>query len=360
MKDRRWLRLMAAIPLLCLLVCTNIYVDPGTVIHSDDADIAQAILDGNGVYLSRGNCDEMAMVENLVKGMPKHVGCVAIGPSLSVGIHRDIVEADSFYNLSASGLNFYDYLAELGMLEYNDVHADKIILCIDSYFFDEMIYDSGPQNAEQMRYAEYMLARLNGEDPIMNRDLDVKPILRKIEQAFSVTYFQSSVALLQKNRSFILPERWGIVDENTVVYSHYQSDGSREYSLEYNSRTEKDVLEHISTYDIDVYLSKGRHISAFSKETLRKLIEYYKNKGVEITFFVSPLPPALWDKVKEQPDADEFYLLNEIEAFANTIAEEYSIEIHGSLNPYVMGIQNADYLDSRHIRNECLADYYHF
>ena len=112
----KWLKLITMVPLVCLLVITNIYEDPANIFHNDSVSIANAILSGNEAYFGSGNGDERAVKMELIEEMPKNIECLTLGPSLSMGIRETNVGTDSYYNLSASGLNFYDFLAEFGMI----------------------------------------------------------------------------------------------------------------------------------------------------------------------------------------------------------------------------------------------------
>lgn len=357
----KWLRLISIVPLVCLLVVTNVYEDPANIFHNDSVSIASAILSGNEVYFGSGNGDERAVKMQIIKKMPKSIECLTLGPSLSMGIRKSNVGTDSYYNLSASGCNFYDFLAEFGMIELSDIKVNRIIFCVDSYFFDENFYAFGSRNPDMMQYADYMLSVLNNEEGTIPGNDSKAQIKLMMEQAFSVTYFQSSVNYIQSNKSIKLPnKRWGIVDEATENLAHYESDASWVYDSDYRSKTEADVIKNAAEYDINTQFSKGDHISNYSKEIFIKLIQYLQNEGVDIEFFLCPLAPSLWDKIKSDKEADQFYILDELEEFAQTTAAEYNIKVTGSYNPYNIGISDADYWDSRHIRHDKLENYFDF
>lgn len=357
----KWLKLITMVPLVCLLVITNIYEDPANIFHNDSVSIANAILSGNEVYFGSGNGDERAVKMELIEEMPKNIECLTLGPSLSMGIRETNVGTDSYYNLSASGLNFYDFLAEFGMIEINEIDVDRIVFCVDSYFFDENFYASGSRNPDMMKYANYMISILNNEEAIIPEDDSKDQIKLMLEQAFSITYFQSSAEYIRTNNSYrLLNKRWGIVDDTTEDLAHYKSDASWVYAIDYRSQTEEDVLKHAAEYDIDKQFSKGEHISEYSKEIFIKLIKHLQSKGIKIQFFLCPLAPSLWNRIQNSEDSSQFYVLDELEEFAKAIAAEYDIKITGSYNPYNIGISDADFWDSRHIRHDNLDNFFDF
>lgn len=359
--NKKWYRLFFFAPLLAILIITNIYEDPANIFHDDSAAMADAILEGHDVYFGSGNGDERAVKQRIIEGMPKHIGCLTMGPSLSMGIRKANVGTESYYNLSASGLNFYDYLAEFGLLELNGVQVDRIVLCVDSYFFDENMYSSGSRNPDMMQYANYMLDILDGVEHEQPTENKIEQFELKLSQAFSLTYFQSSVALVQNNNSYVLPnKRWGIMDVSTENLAHYLSDASWVYALDYRSKTEEDVLNESASYAIETQFCKGEHISEYSLTTFIKLIKYLKGKNVEIEFYLCPLAPALWDRLQSAQEGNQYYILDELENFALDLADDYDIKVTGSYNPYNIGITNSDFWDARHVRHDKLELYFDF
>lgn len=358
--NKKFMQLFVVVPLAAMLVATNVYQDPGNIFHNDSESIALAILDGEEPYFGSGNGDEKAVMQSLIENMPKHVDCVALGPSISMGIHKELVGTDSFFNLSTSGANFHDYLAQIALLEINKVEVDRIIFCMDSYFFDETFYQYGSRNPDMNKYADYMRAVLNGENPEIPKEMLIEQIALQTKQAFSVTYFQSAVEYIQTNESMVLPnKRWGILEEGEDR-AHYRTDGSWAYASNYEDNHEGDVLGNVSWYDYPLHLSKGKHISEESKEVFIQLLDYLQNKGVSVELFLCPLPPALWDKVESDPEADQYYVLDEIEEFAFDISAQYNLKMTGSFDPYMVGVTNADFYDARHIRSDVLGKYFDF
>lgn len=62
-----------------------------------------------------------------------------------------------------------------------------------------------------------------------------------------------------------------------------------------------------------------------------------------------PLAPCLWEWVMTGEGSEECFILDEVESFARSIAEEYNIKMTGSYNPYRVRISNEDFSDCRHI-----------
>ena len=208
-KVKNWLRFLTIIPMFALLVLTNIYEDPANIFHDSSRSIAKALKNGHKAYFGSGNGDERKVKMYTIKMMPKEVDCITVGPSLSYGIRKNNVGTDNYYNLSSSGLNFKDIMGLFALLEIHKIHYSRIILCVDSYFFDEK-FANVERNPDLAKYNEYMTAILDQHQPILpQNDDDSNKIEIKVEQAFSLTYFQSSFKLIQHNNSVFLNKTLG-------------------------------------------------------------------------------------------------------------------------------------------------------
>lgn len=362
MKSKSILRLFAVMPILAVLVFTNVYQDPSNIFHNMSEEIASAIISGYSAHIGSGNLDERAVKYNLIKKMPDEVGCVAIGPSLIMCVNKDIVGTDGFFNLGVSGGGLYSALEQLGMLEEYGKKTDRIILCVDSYFFDEKI---SPPNLFEGRYSDYsnrMYSLISSKDDyalkarnhIWNVDL--------LEQAFSISYFQGACEqIMRHNYYFLRTPRWWPETDKTgdSPEPYYNSDGSWNYGKNgiINASTQ-DVIRDCQNYDIEEILAKGRHASAYSLEVFEKLVAYLTEQGIEVELFMCPLAPSLWNRL--ELNKSEYYMLDEIEELVDQMVEKYNVKVTGSYNPYELGMSDSDFYDARHVRRELLGDYFDF
>ena len=356
-KLKMW-RLLAFVPAIALLAGINYYEDPANIFHDSNKEMAAELLGGKAVYFGSGNGDERKVKQYVIEGMPKHVECLTIGPCLSMTVNKENVGTEDYYNLSVSGLNYTDCMAEFALLDLNEIEYDRVILCVDSYFFDEA-FALGSRNQDFIPYAEYMIKKFDGEDPEAPQKSVLTTCKTYFEQAFSLTYFQASLNLIKKNRSlFLKSKRWGIMNDETADYAHYENDASYVYALEYRLNTTDNVVAEATGYDIETEFAHNKHLSDYYKDRFRMLIEYLDNKGVEIEFFYCPICPTLWDR--RAKNADEYFLLEEIEAYGHEIAAEYNIKETGSFNPYNIGITDDDFWDARHLKQSSIDEKFDF
>lgn len=361
------LRLFSGIPLVFLLIFTNIYQDPAGVFHDDSMEIANAILSGKAARSITGNANERAIKQIIIENMPNDINCVAVGPSLIMSIGKETVNEASFYNLGVSGADLYDVLAQFAIMEKNNKTPKRVLICFDTFLFDEEIYEAqSARNEDLISYTEYMLDLLEVErDATDNQTFqavkyNINNLKTYLKQAFSPTYFQAAINQIVENQSFTLPsQRWMIVDSVLdEKHSFYSADGSWNYSISYRSNDVNYVREQCSNYSIEGYFAYDRHISQYSVNIIDKLIEYLAEKGVEVELFICPLPPSLWDRVES--DRAHYYYLDEITDYALSLSDRMNIDIVGTFNPYEIGIMDDDYYDSRHIKRERIRDYFIF
>ncbi len=361
MSKLRWCGLLTMVPLLAGLIGTNVYQDPANIFHDESKAMAEAIVAGNSVYSGTGNLNEREVKKNLIMSMPDEVDTIAVGPSLVMCVTAEDVGSDSFYNLGVSAADLYDILAQFGMLESYGKRYKRVILCVDSYGFDENIYNYElASNKALMPYAEYMLDVLDGAktEGVKNETAEVWK--RRVEQAFSLTYFQASSNQIQANEEFSMADhRWGIAPEDyDAEKPYYSPDGSWNYAASYQSNDADIVRGASTTYDLVTQFAYKRHISSYSMEVYDRLITYLQNEGVEVELFLCPICPALWDRL--QPEIANYPMLYEISDYAHEMAEKYDLKLTGDFDPYVVGITDEEFYDCRHVRKELLGKYFDF
>lgn len=355
-KHSNWLGLLiVTASLLGFLVLVNCYVDPANLFHNVSTEIADSVIAGNSTYITSGNMNERLVKQRIIETMPDEIECIAVGPSVMFGISQNHVNTDSYYNLGVSGADFYDIMAQFGLMELQGKTPKRVIFCVDSYFFNKALYDTFTRNTTYKPYADYMLRVLDGEtNPEVPKSDTKAESVERIKQMFSVSYFQSSVEYVQVKGSLNIP-RWGVADE-TYSGSYYMPDGSMHYAESYENSTVEDVIKEVEGFDVNYYFTPYEHISEESMEAFEKLIVYLQAQGTQVDLFLCPVCPSLWDRLDETVNP----ILWDVEDFAQNMSEKYELNIIGSYNPYNLGIPDSSFYDTRHVRHEMLEEYFEF
>lgn len=357
MRKWRWLKFLLVLPVLFALVFTNCYIDPANVFHDYSEEIAESIVSGNATHFGGSNVNEREVKHNLIMKMPDEVGCIAVGPSLVMGVSSEMVGSDAFYNLGESWASFYDILAQFGLMEVYGKKAKRVVFCVDSFFFDNNILKFDLRYEGLKEYADYMIGILNGEKAEIPQERNLKEIETKVRQLFSVTYFQAAIDLVQTENAYVVGERWGTVKKD-FNKDYYRPDASWAYGESYKNRTEEDVKNDSEVYDIERLLSRGKHIDKYNKEIFEKLIQYLLDQGAEVELFLCPLAPSLWKRI--EMERAEYPILSELKAYADSIAKKYDLKMTGCYDPYELEMKDKDFYDARHVRHEALGRYFDF
>ncbi len=372
--NKKWFKLLYFMPIILFLILMNLINDPGGIFSEKHKLYVDKILSGKMTFLGIEIVNARKMKQILIQKMPKNNDVLILGPSLVWGIRKGDTNSEKTFNLGVDQANINDLLAQLALIEINKVNTKKIIFCIDSYLFDKNIYNSFEPSRDLMPYTNYMIKLLNNEPNISPPNLsDIKfaRTVTAIKSLFSISYFQSSIKYFFKiiyfnyitkekvNNGYISAEELNTIDRRKINGPAYDADGSFIYPLKYQNRTLDDVLKDIKDYHFKRKhpgFSINEHMSEFSKDIFEKTVKYYKNKGVKIEFFICPLPPSYWDILP----MTNYPILKEEEDFAYYLSNKYDIQITGSINPYKVGIHDADFYDARHVRHEVLSKYFNF
>lgn len=353
-KKQKWLWLLPFLLLPLWLMFINYVADPANIFRNVSKDIATSIISGNRTFVASGNVEVRDVKYQLIMAMPDDTETVAVGPSLVMCVGKELVGTDSFYNLGVFRADFYDILAQFGVMDIYGKHPQRVIFCVDSFFFDDNMFENESGHIPLMPYADYMLNILNGREADSPETDLISERKNKFEQLFSISYFQASIEYIKTNDSLLF-ERMGIADEATEM-AYFMPDGSRVYAKKFREKDVDDVAKHAEKYNIVRLFSKGQHISDEATDTFEKLINYLRTQGTDVELYLCPLAPSLWNRL----DLDEYPVLTEIESYANEIAEKYGLKITGSYNPHILGVTDDKFYDCRHFRREYLGEYFDF
>ncbi len=356
MNKKNWVKALALLPVLLYMMFINYSVDPANIYHDGSKEIAESLLEGQAASFGVENGNEREIKRNLIIGMPEEVDCIAVGPSLVMGVRADMVGTSSYYNLGESAADFYDILAQFGLMRVYGKSVRRVVFCVDSFFFDEALNSTFTQNEALKPYAQYMMDFLDGKRigvPEINHFASSK---KKFEQLFSVAYYQASLEQIrQSGWTPFIGKRWIKVPEG-YQGAYYCADGSWVYAQSYRNNGVDFVLDQAKGYNIRI--SRDGHISEYQCGYFEKLVCYLISQDVEIDLFLCPLSPALYDRIMEEKA--RYPILDELEGYARGIAEKYDLKITGSYNPHVLNMKNEDFYDSRHVRHELLTKYFDF
>ena len=352
----KWLEILMFLPPIIFLVTINIIVDCANNFHSEvSKQIVDSILKEQPIAATSGNGNEREIKKILIEKIPKSIDCIAVGPSLVMYIGEEAVNAKSFFNLGVSGADHYDIMGIFGLLELNNINYKKLILCIDFPLFSNTAYvRKATRHNYLMPFNNYMINILNGNN------IDNKPsenYFSKFLNApfFSISYFNECFKHLLKHKNL---KRIKIV-ENNAKEQYYTKEASLFPLESKRNASEEKVLK--AARDIKNKPEQFHEIfnGNIDKDCLNQfiqLIDFLQKQNIEIIFWYHPFSPALWDNT----NWNQYPALKELDTWSRKLAKEKNITTIGSYNPHELDLSNLDFMDSRHLKRNAIAQHFKF
>lgn len=340
------LALTGVLPLLALLIGVNLYADPADLFgigkENYEQQIANIILSGENAY-GVANFDERLVRKYCIMEMQEPIDAVHLGASL---FHQWRTTRDdmTFFNSWVSVASLYDYMGLVELYYENGKLPKTFFIGIHSQLFDRDYIETDRRYESIETECSEMLNILLGntasktEAPFVNR---------KYLELVSFSYFQESIERLEKEP----------VDSTQADYGElaiYRADGSYAVSAQLRERSTEDVSTQIEDY-IGVgsltHISPAYHMDVELVSEFEMLIRFLIANDIEVVFLLAPYFPDVYDYILGSPDYSEAL---EVETYALRLAEENNIPLFGSLNPYLLHCDNADFLDVYHLREKSI------
>jgi len=87
------------------------------------------------------------------------------------------------------------------------------------------------------------------------------------------------------------------------------------------------------------------------RKMLERLLDLMKRDGVEVSLFLSPYHPVVYDYIST---ADDYRIMLEVENYLRVLADENGIRIVGSYDPIRLNLSKTDFYDGMHPTTEAI------
>lgn len=348
------------IPILVFVFGINWYVDSYGALRITYDEIADRMVNSkqNVTYLSDSNANDRYLLLSVYKKLKTAPETSVIGSSRVMNFEEGMFEG-SFYNASLSEATIYDLLAATGIMAYNNKLPKRMIIGVDSFLFNPSLNNDRWKDLEV--YEKYMESLIETEyvnseaisktnvfinEKTINTGFDISKTL-------SLDYFRYNIDLFFEGERFKAEytDNW----DNEVQTKHY--DGSLSYESGHRDAPVEDVIA-LTNAAIDehvVYRMPGcKEVDIESMALLSKLIRYLTNQGVEVSIYLPPYSPMMYDYIESDP---EYVIIDEIESEVRKMVSDQKndlIKIYGSYNPYPCGLEMSDLYDIYHIKAEAM------
>lgn len=351
------------LPLITLILFTNVYVDSGFLFRKKvkNAEIASIIVSGNNVGIQQIPSDWGTLQTEIVQEgkeqncKPKDV--VVFGTSRSSEISSELFPGKTFFNCIIPGGTINDIIALYGLYKSNNLLPNYLIINIDFCTFharkatminDETEYLTDSLSPIPIRndlYNEFYLGinylgiknenqKVNNSSPKQNFIKDIV----KIGGLLDLDYFQTN--LKSSRKPMIIKTK----KEHLKSYFVIRNDGG--YSLAQQSNIKSTEIIEQSKKFIAIHKNKffiSHDTGTIYFDYLKKLLIGIQNDGIIPLIYISPVNPIVYDNITSQNSVA-------IEDKIRKYCSDYHIICIGSFNPHRYGYNNTRnyFIDAYH------------
>ncbi|MFW5737140.1 MAG: hypothetical protein ACOCXB_07325 [Halanaerobium sp.] len=334
------------IPLILLIVLTNYFVDPANLFSSEfEEELAEILINDQnaaGVY----NYDERIFQKEYIQKMEEKNEVAVLGSSRSLQIREEMIEGDGFFNHGVSGAVLEDYIAITQIYKENDKLFDHVILDLNPWIFNKYNMEERWRSIEEYYYS-FFDRDYTDDESFMESNFG-----RNYGQLFSATYFQASFETLIKGQAFKDIEE---TEAESLSEPVKLSDGSLVYQ-----RSRKNISAEDAEIEAQNYIRNGvyslENYSELNQEDLEQfeqLIEFYQQEDIEITFYLAPYHPLVYDYLE---DNERYHIIYQVEEYLREFAEKNDIKVVGDYSPYDLDLGPEDFHDGMHPRESVMED----
>lgn len=337
-----------------LLGFVNFISDPANLFHHFEDKMALALVEGNCAFTTAQNLDTRLLKKTLIEKCSKNLDSICIGPSYANALSAEYANSNNYCNFAVPGGDFNDVLATLDFVKNARINFKRIIISLDTNYFDRKILDLNFLSKNYQNYSNEMIDYLYGDKKHElpgTKQNKLEDFFLVIKSLFSTKYFAISVKYLAEYGKNAL-SRWQIID-NTKGENNYNPDKQSYYfdetgSIIYTTKGNLNrVLRNSAKFDFNTRCTKGAHADKFLTEVFQKLIDDLHSKGKQIEIFITPIPPALYKRL----NLSDYPLFTETEEIMQNLKSKYpDIKIFGNYNPEIGGFTNEDFIDERHLK----------
>jgi hypothetical protein len=339
-------------PLSLMVFCTNWFMDPANIKSDDcyESGIAQIMLSQKNVA-NLVNFRERILQRKLVAGMSAAPEIAVFGSSRSMAISSDFFKGHKVFNNSVSGASVEDHLAIFDLYRKKNSLPRTVILGLDPWVLNS---NNQQKRWEELRDEYFEMKAVicaAGQEAAPRKETGTVRRLLRYREFFSPAYFSESIAILAKS-GFSGKQYWA-TDQNELLEPVKRHDGSLVYGTEFRERTLEAINRDAKGYVKGPIfsLSSFSELAQPGRTLLENFIGYLKANHVHVVLFLPPYHPQVYAEIRKN---DAYKMVDESERWYRSLARKYNLEIRGSFDPAPLGLQEFDFYDGMHPKNEAI------
>lgn len=246
-------------------------------------------------------------------------------------------------NLFVSGAVIQDYFALFNLLENNQSLPKTIIIGLDPWVLNSNVGESRWLSLADSY--QQMLNKLQIDDFGNQKNVNLNN--EKIKEIFKPQYFYNNIKYIFLKKKTLSSTTEKYLDTNVKL-----SDGSLVYDKKYRESSNKEIEAKAKSYvsgGIVYHLSNYQCLGKNEKQALEKLLEYITQKNIKILIFLAPYNPVVYSFIDNN---ERYKMVSESEKYFIGLSEKYNIKLVGSFNPDKYQLNNGDFFDGMHPKEE--------
>ncbi len=338
-------KLLFFVPVLIFMFAMSYKIDLGSYYSDDDysKQLADILLSGK-MAIPKSKIELRLLQKHLVADID-HLDIVALGSSRTRQMRSSIFPGRSFLNNAVNQGSFEDYLAITELYYRYDKWPTKVILGLDPWVLNRNNSSTEWQDVVQEYNA--MAERL-GFELSLSKWVNIQRLkMRRYYMLLSPAYFQQSFKYAMLGITYFGAPPKAIESIDSVSDIVFFTDGSSESVKKYN-RSTSEVHEAAISYANMIpipFMEQFNKVDNVRVQQLGKFVDYYRARNIEVVFFLPPFHPATYEIWSNN---GKNKIIQLVEEKYREIALERSIEVVGSFNPKLCGVDETDFYDGAH------------
>lgn len=338
------------LPLVVLLAFVNWYADPANLLRDGYERQAAEVLASGQNAAGLMNMDDRTFIRDYVQLRTRPVGTLALGSSHSMQLTAELTGDPDFFCAGVTGADLRDCISIYRLFCEEGLAPQRVILVVDSWFLCENTLD---ERAMTDGYVDFCTE--NGFTPFGRYDEWNWLVVKQRASLFSIPYFQSSLDFMKRGMHRtrdIVP-----TPEHTAEGAMRRADGSYCYEAEYRNAPLEYVrdLARLSISDPPVYAGDFTGVTGGLVEQLRVFLQEMQADGVQVAVMLAPYHPLFYAHMCESDSYRDFL---STEGIIRQMAAELEIPVFGALDPAACGLDETDFYDAQHCREESMYRFY--
>lgn len=335
------MKLIGFVPVLLLVAAVNIAMDPQAVLPlgadpagSDERRYASLLADGFNVSFNRPINDRL-LFKYWIEHLSSAPDIMVLGSSNTSWIGENIFAPDKVLNHSLLGAVLADYMGLVQEYEQKNMLPKKIIFVLNAQL---VLSPDMPPDWLFIKQDVYgMMDRLG----VSREEIRGPLIPPSWQRILSFHRFQMAV------------DRWMQRNDEKMFFKDGRYLWDRAYYLRdvpQSRRAAVRDMDHGPASPLMRQLKFSRNL----EDILEKFVGYLTSRHVQVTCYVPPFHPILYHYFLDPQRNPGALDLAGIENDFRALARRLNVKIKGSFNSEVCGLDEKDFYDESHVRNEVL------